>query len=48
MFPVSNFQNLSSADIYYGRRDEMILAKIKDVREKTLQQRRDYNRAKQQ
>jgi transposase InsO family protein len=36
--------NVTPADVYYGRRDE-ILAKRKEVQERTLQQRRDYNRA---
>ncbi len=38
--------NVTPADIYYGRRDE-ILAKRKEVKQRTLQQRRDYNRANQ-
>src|SRR5439155_444445 len=36
--------NVTPADVYYGRRDE-ILAKRKEVTDRTLQQRRDYNRA---
>jgi hypothetical protein len=36
--------NVTTADVYYGRRDE-ILARRKEIRQRTLQQRRDYNRA---
>src|SRR5438094_942385 len=36
--------NFTPADVYYGRRDQ-ILAKRKEVTDRTLQQRRDYNRA---
>jgi putative transposase len=36
--------NVTPAGVYYGRRDE-ILAKRKEVKQRTLQQRRDYNRA---
>ncbi|MGZ3416010.1 MAG: DDE-type integrase/transposase/recombinase, partial [Isosphaeraceae bacterium] len=36
--------NVSPADVYFGQRDE-ILAKRKEVKQRTLQQRRDYNRA---
>ncbi len=36
--------NVTPADAYYGRRDE-ILDRRKEVRQKTLQQRRDYHRA---
>lgn len=37
--------NVTPADVYYERRDE-ILAKRKEVKQRTLQQRRDYNRAR--
>jgi RNA-directed DNA polymerase len=36
--------NVTPADVYYGRRDE-ILGKRKEAKQRTLQQRRDYNRA---
>ncbi len=36
--------NVTPADVYYGRRDE-ILQRRKEVSKRTLQQRRDYHRA---
>ncbi len=36
--------NVTPADAYYGRRSE-ILDRRKEVRQKTLKQRRDYHRA---
>jgi transposase InsO family protein len=39
--------NVTPTDVYYERRDE-ILAKRKEVKQRTLQQRRDYNRASQE
>jgi putative transposase len=36
--------NVTPADVYYDRRDQ-IIARRKEVKQRTLQQRRDYNRA---
>ncbi len=39
--------NVTPADVYYGRRDE-ILERRKEVSKRALQQRRDYHRSKQE